>query len=122
MFVVIGYNYKFGNTHLFLDNFFVNTKLGKVLYRLGVGVSDTAAAKSGFSKNLLALRDCTKKSTYWGQMAIHAVCREVLCLAWVDSNVVQFMTTAHSIDYILNDSRCFAIRYLGLGRHIPHKV
>ena len=91
-----------GNYHLFLDNFFTTTKLGRVLRRLGVAMSGTAKAGSGFPKSLLQLRCCSTKKRDWGKQIID-VSENVLCLAWQDNNVVQFMTTGYSIDYSTNE-------------------
>lgn len=56
----------------------------------------TCKAGSGFPPRLLKLRSTTSKQKDWGFKALTTVDDQVLACAWVDNNVVQFMTTVHS--------------------------
>lgn len=85
---------------LYTDNFFTSVKLYKCLRALGIGACGTAKAGSGYPASLLALRDATTKKNNWGLKAYTVVDDEVLCMAWVDNNTVQLMTTAYDISDI----------------------
>ena len=88
-----------GGYILYTDNFFTSTKLFKALRTLGIEACDTAKSGSGYPPSLLALRDAITKKDNWGLKA-HTVVDEVLCMAWIDLNTVQMMTTAYSISDI----------------------
>ena len=88
-----------GGYILYTDNFFTSTKLFKALRTLGIGACGTAKSGSGYPPSLLAVRDATTKKNNWGLKA-HTVVDEVLCMAWVDLNTVQLMTTAYDISDI----------------------
>ena len=89
----------FGGYILYTDNFFTSTKLFKALRTLGIGACDIAKSGSGYPSSLLAIRDATTKKNNWGLEA-HTVVDGVLCMAWVDLNTVQLMTTAYNISDI----------------------
>lgn len=57
-------------------------------------------AGSGYPVSLLALRDATTKKKNWGLEAHTVIEDEVLCMAWVNNNTVQSMTTAYDISDI----------------------
>ena len=89
-----GLPHELGTYMVYADNFFVNVKLASALRTIGIALCGTSKCGSGFSRDLLRLRSCSKKSTDWGKKATEIV-DNVLCLAWVDNNVVQFLTTGH---------------------------
>lgn len=89
-----------GGYILYTDNFFTSIKLYKCLRSIGIAACGTAKAGSGFHPSLLAIRDAATKKKDWGLKAYTVVDDEVLCLAWVDNNTVQLMTTAHSISEV----------------------
>lgn len=68
---------------------------------MGIAACGTAKAGSGFPTTLLPIRDATTKQKNWGLEAYTAVDDEVLCMAWVDNNTVQLMTTAFDISDIM---------------------
>ena len=89
---------------IFLDNFVTSTKLFKALKTMGIGACGTAKAGCGFLMELLRLRAAATKNKDWGKKALMTVKADkklnieegdVLCLAWMDLNKVQFMTTTH---------------------------
>ena len=84
---------------LYTDNFFTSTKLFKALRTLGIEACDTAKSGSEYPPSLLAVRDAITKKNNWG-LKTHTVIDEVLCMAWVDFNTVQLMTTAYDISDI----------------------
>ena len=88
-----------GNYLLYVDNFFMNLKLATVLRRFGVAICGTCKQGSGFSEELLRLRACSTKSKDWGKQSLDVV-QNVACIAWQDNNVVQFMTTGHTMKQI----------------------
>ena len=85
---------------------------------MGIGACGTAKAGCGFPMELLRLRAAATKNKDWGEKALMTVKADkklnieegdVLCLAWVDLNTVQFMTTTHTIEdlstVVYKDSR-----------------
>ena len=82
--------------HLFTDNFFTTTTCMTALRTLYVAHSGTCKAQSGYPSLLLAIRDKAKKKHDWGKQASMCIDDRILCLAWVDNNTVQYMTTAHA--------------------------
>ena len=89
-----------GGYILYTDNFFTSTKLFKALRTLGIGACGTAKSGSGYPASLLAIRDAATKKNNWGLEAHTVVDEEILCMAWVDLNTVQLMTTAYDISDI----------------------
>jgi hypothetical protein len=90
---------------VFLDNFFTNSRLFKALKTMGIGACGTAKSGCGYSIDLLRLRAAATKNKDWGKKAITTIKADkfvedgdILCMAWVDLNTVQFMTTIHTID------------------------
>ncbi len=92
---------------LFCDNFFTNVRLYKALRTIGIGACGTAKVKSGYPNELGAIRAAATKQKDWGKMGLMTVKADkkmkiddgdVLCMAWVDLNTVQYMTTVHTID------------------------
>jgi len=82
---------------VFTDNFFSSVKLFKALKKEGIGACGTAKSSSGYPKELLRLRLIFTKAKNWGLRAHMVVDDEVLCLAWQDNNVLQYMTTSHDV-------------------------
>ena len=90
---------------VFFDKFFTNTRLFKALKSIGIGACGTAKSGCGFPVDLLRLRAATTKNKDWGKKAITIVKKDIiveegdiLCIAWVDLNTVQFITTVHTIE------------------------
>ena len=94
---------------IFLDNIFTNTKLFKALKTIGIGACGTAKSGCGFPVDLPRLRVAATKNKDWGKKALMTVPAnknnksniddgDILCIAWVDLNTVQFMTTVHTIE------------------------
>lgn len=93
---------------LFIDNFF-NARLLKALGTMGIGACGTAKVGSGFPTELVTIRAAAIKQKDWGKIGLMTVRSDkksniddgnVLCMAWVDLNTVQYMTTTHTIDEI----------------------
>ena len=105
------------NFIIFIDNFFCSIKLFKTLHSLNIAACGTAKKGSGFSTELFAFRVVAIKKKKWGLQS-HMTVEDVLCMSWVDNNLVQLMTMAHSIDDILKNHHYLDIRQ----RHgIPDK-
>lgn len=92
---------------LFVDNFFTNARLFKALRMIGIGACGTAKVGSGYPTELVAIRAAATKKKDWGKMGLMTVRSDkktniddgdVFCMAWVDLNTVQYMTTTHTID------------------------
>ena len=92
---------------LFVDNFFTNVQLFKALRTLNIGACGTAKVGSGFPIELVQIRAAATKQKDWGKLGLMTNSSnekmnidegEVLCMAWVDLNTVQYMTTTHTID------------------------
>jgi hypothetical protein len=92
---------------VFLDNFFTNARLFKALKIIGIGACGTAKSGCGFPVDLLRLRAAATKNKDWGKKAIMTTKADkktgieegdILCMAWVDLNIVQFMTIIHTVD------------------------
>lgn len=90
---------------VYTDNFFTSTKLYKALKKIGIAAYGTAKSGSGFPTSLLALRGATTKKDHWGLKAYTVVDQDVLCMAWVDLNTAQLMTTAYGISDV--KTSCF---------------
>ena len=67
-----------------------------ILRTLYVAHSGTCKAQSGYPSVLLAIREKAKKKVDWGKAASMCIEDKILCLAWVDNNTVQYMTTGHA--------------------------
>ncbi len=70
-----------------------------------IGTCDTTKVGSGFPIELVAIRAAAIKQKDWGKMSLMTIKsdkliddEDVLCMAWVDLNTVQYMTISHSID------------------------
>lgn len=61
-----------------------------------VAHSGTCKAASGYPNALLAIRTKAKKAQHWGLQAWQCINDRILCLAWVDNNTVQYMTSGHA--------------------------
>ena len=94
---------------IFLDNFFTNTKLFKALKTIGIVACGTAKSGCGFPVDLLRLRIAATKNKDWGKKALMTVTAnkskksniddgDILCMAWVDLNTLQLLTTVHTIE------------------------
>jgi hypothetical protein len=83
-----------------------------------MGACGTVKIGSGYPEELVRIRAAANKSKDWGKMGLMTVKSDkklnieegdVLCMAWVDLNTVQYMTTIHTIDemkeIIYNDSK-----------------
>jgi hypothetical protein len=96
---------------VFLDNFFTNIRLFKALKTIGIGACGTVKSGCGFSADLLRLRAAATKNKNWGEKAIITVKRDklieegdILCMVWVDLNIVQFMIIIHTVKDLETDS------------------
>ena len=97
---------RLGNFALFTDNFFTNAKLFKALKTLNIEASGTAKVSSGLPQGIVEIRAAATKGKDWGKIGLMtAKCNkrsniegDVLCMARVDVNTVQYMTTMHIID------------------------
>ncbi len=90
---------------VFMDNFFINARLFKALRLMNIGACGTVKVGSGFSTELVAIRAAVIKQKDWGKQGLMTVKSDkiiddgdILCMAWVDLNTVQYMTTFHTID------------------------
>ncbi len=92
---------------LFVDNFFTSVKLFKALKTIIIETCGTAKVGSGFPTQLVRLRASVTKEKHWGKMNLMTVESnkkmniedgDVLCMTWVDLNIVQYMIIMHIID------------------------
>ena len=91
---------------MFVDNFFTNTRLFKALKTINIGACGTAKAGSGYPDQILRMRVAAKKTDLGkiGLMTTESITKfgvddgDILCMAWVDLNTVQYMTTCHTVD------------------------
>ena len=104
---------------MFVDNFFTNTRLFNALKTINIGACGTAKAGSGFSDQLLRMRVAATKQTDWWEMGLMTTESskkfgvddgDILYMAWVDLNTVQYMTTCHIFaemkTIIYKDEKC----------------
>ena len=97
------------STHLkftiFMDNFFTNSRLFKALKTLNIGACGTAKVNSGYPMDLVRIRAAATKQKDWGKSGLMTIKSneknnvdeaDILCMAWVDLNTVQCMTTVHT--------------------------
>jgi len=96
----------FGTT-VFMDNAFSTVPLFRILRRKGIGACGTAQQNAaGWPEELRSERP----EEEWGDTQAIAICppaidkngntivsdgADVLCMRWIDNNIVQFMTTVH---------------------------
>ncbi len=92
---------------LFVDNFFISVKLFKALKIMNIEACETTKVESGFLTQLIRLRAAATKEKHWGKMSLMIVesnkkmnieKENVLCMIWVDLNIVQYMITMHIIE------------------------
>ena len=67
-----------------------------ILRTLYVAHSRTCKAQTGYPTVLLAICEKAKKKVDWGKAASMCIEDKILCLAWVDNNTAQCMTTGHA--------------------------
>ena len=81
--------------------------LFKALKTMNIGACRTAKAGSGFPDQLLRMLMAATKQTDWGKMGLMTTESskkfgvddgDILCMAWVDLNTVQYMTTCLTVD------------------------
>ncbi len=82
---------------VFMNNFFSSVKLFKALKREEINACDTAKLSSEYSNQLLHLRLIFIKAKNWDLRAHMIVKDEILCLAWQNNNVLQYMIISHDL-------------------------
>ena len=75
---------------VYMDNFFISTKLLEALRTYNLAAVGTVKAGSGYSPCLLRLREMLKKEKNWGLQTAQRV-GNVLCVSWMDNNNVQLL-------------------------------
>jgi hypothetical protein len=91
---------------LFLDNFFTNARLFKVLRLMNIEICDTIKIDSDYLIELVIIRAVAIKQKDWDKMSLMTIKSDkkmiddddVLCMTWVNNNIVQFMIIVHIID------------------------
>lgn len=91
----------------FIDNFFINARLFKVLGTMSIEICETIKVERGFFSELAIIRAAVTKQKDWDKMSLMIVRTDkkwnldnenVLCMIWVDLNIVQYMTITHIVD------------------------
>ena len=82
---------------VYLDNFFINSKLLLALRERGFGACGIYKSGSGIALSLLAIKELANKKRDWGTTALITIDKQILCLAWQDNNTVLLMTTIYSV-------------------------
>ena len=98
-------------THLkfkvFMNNFFTNSRLFKALKTLNIGACGTAKINSGYFLELVQIRAAAIKQKDWEKLGLMTIKSnekknvdgaDILCMAWVDLNTVQYMITVYTPD------------------------
>ncbi len=96
------------NYVLFINNFFINTRLFKVLRIRNIEVVDTIKINSNFLIKLMIIRAAASKQKNWKKtnFMINKSNKkmiddeDVLCIIWMNNNIVQFVFIVHIIDEI----------------------
>ncbi len=92
---------------LFLDNFFINARFLKVLKTMNIEICEIIKIESDFFINLVRLRTAITKKKHWKKMKLMIIeinkkmnidKENILCMIWVNLNIVQFMIIMHTID------------------------
>ncbi len=92
---------------LFVDNFFINVKLFKALKIINIETCQMTKVESKFSTELIRLRAAATKKKHWRKMRLMITSlnkkmniknENVLCMIWIDLNIVQYMIIMHIID------------------------
>ena len=82
---------------VFMNNFFSSVKLFKALKREEINACDTAKLSSEYSNQLLHLWLIFIKAKNW-DLRVHMIVKdEILCLAWQNNNVLQYMIISHDL-------------------------
>ena len=118
------------NFVLFVDTFFTSVRLFKALRTLGIGACGTAKVGSGFPTELVQIRAAATKQKDWGKQGLmtnhsddklNIINGEILCMAWVDLNTVQYMTTTN-FDYLKTMEYKEARRRSGIPKSVIHHI
>ena len=91
-----------GQTYtIYMDNLFTNTVLFRELKKIGIGACGTTRASSSkdFPEILRELKDLYSQILPWGSL-IAVPTDEVLCLGWIDNNVVFSLSTVHTVNKV----------------------
>jgi hypothetical protein len=103
---------------LFVNNFFSNVRLFKVLRLMNIAICDTIKINSDFSTELMIIRAAAIKQKDWDKQNLMTIKsnkkiiddENILCMTWVDLNIVQYMITFHIIDemktIVYRDANC----------------
>ncbi len=90
---------------MFMNNFFINARLFKILRLMNIAVCDTIKINNDFSKELIIIRAAAIKQKDWDKMNLMIVKSnklidddDVLCMTWMNLNIVQYMITFHTVD------------------------
>jgi hypothetical protein len=84
---------------LYMNNFFINAWLFKALRLRDIETCDTIKVDSEFLIELMIIRTAASKQKDWKKMSLMTIKsnkkfiddENVLCMTWVNNNIVQFM-------------------------------
>jgi hypothetical protein len=104
---------------LFTNNFFTNARLFKVLRMRSIEICDTIKIDNDYFIKLMRIRAAVIKQKDWDKMSLMIVKsdkkmnidnEDVLCMTWMNNNIVQYMIIIHTIDemkkMIYRDAKC----------------
>jgi hypothetical protein len=104
---------------LFTNNFFINARLFKVLRMRNIEICDTIKIDSDYLIELMRIRAAVIKQKDWDKMSLMTVKsdkkmniddEDVLCMTWMNNNIVQYMIIIHIVDemkkMIYRDAKC----------------
>ncbi len=90
---------------LFVNNFFINARLFKVLRLMNIEICDTIKVESEYSTELMKIRTAAIKQKDWSKMSLMIIKsdkiiknEDVLCMIWMNLNIVQYIIIVHTID------------------------
>jgi hypothetical protein len=92
---------------IFVDNFFIDIWLFKTLKVMNMRICETIKIESEYSEELIRIRATANKFKDWDKMRFMIVKSDkkmnieeenVLCMTWVNLNIVQYMIIIHIID------------------------
>jgi hypothetical protein len=92
---------------LFMNNFFNNVRLFKILRMMRIEICDTIKVNNDFLMKLMIIRAMMIKLKDWDKMSLMTIKSDkliddenVLCMTWMNLNIVQYMIIIHIIDEI----------------------
>ncbi len=90
---------------LFMNNFFSNVRLFKILRMMKIEICDTIKINNDFLMKLMIIHATAIKLKNWSKMNLMTIKsnkliddENVLCMTWMNLNIVQYMIIIHIID------------------------